>query len=120
MNHPKPDALTACRSAAASRGCRTAIPGPHLAHPKQPEPTHAMEKWRWASGWPHLDDLLGRNLVDCKTASFSFRWLDLLQEFVGGLGPGERPGPLIPAVDPGLDRGGQVGDGGERATPDGL
>jgi hypothetical protein len=37
--------------------------------------------------------------------------VDLVEEFVGGLGPGERFGVVVPAVEVGVDGGGEVGNG---------
>jgi hypothetical protein len=42
------------------------------------------------------------------------------EDFVGGLGPGERFAAFVPAVDEGLDRGDEVLDAGEGAAADGL
>src|SRR5512143_3298827 len=45
---------------------------------------------------------------------------DFAEKVVGGLGPGERFGAFVVAVDVGADRGLQVGDVGEGAAADGL
>jgi hypothetical protein len=39
---------------------------------------------------------------------------------VGGLGPGERPAAVVPAVDEGLDGSDEVFDAAEGAAADGL
>ena len=42
------------------------------------------------------------------------------EDGVGVFGPGEGLAAVVPGVDVGLDRGDQVGDGGEGAAVDGL
>ena len=49
-------------------------------------------------------------LVLCKTACFSLGALDLAEDLVGVLGPGERDGVVVPVVDEGADGGGQFPD----------
>jgi hypothetical protein len=47
-----------------------------------------------------------RGLVVCKGLGFSLRALDAGEDLVGVLGPGERPGLVVPAVDERADGGG--------------
>jgi hypothetical protein len=51
----------------------------------------------------------------CKSACFSFRTFDLGEDLVRVLGPGERAGVVVPAVDERADRCGELLDGGEGA-----
>src|SRR5450755_1471461 len=60
-------------------------------------------------------DLRSQDLVVCKSACFSLRALDAGQDLVGVLGPGERAGVVVPAVDEGADGVGELADRGERA-----
>jgi hypothetical protein len=43
-----------------------------------------------------------------------------LEDLVGGFGPDEWVGAVVPAVDVGADRGGEVADAAEGAAVDGL
>jgi hypothetical protein len=58
--------------------------------------------------------------VVCKNACFSLRAVDLGEDLVRVLGPGDRPGVFVPAVDERADGGGEFFDRGEGAAPDGL
>jgi hypothetical protein len=46
--------------------------------------------------------------------------LDAGEDLVGVLGPGERPGVVVPVVYEGADGDGEFFDGGEGAAADGL
>jgi hypothetical protein len=47
-------------------------------------------------------------LVDCKDACFSLGAVDAGEDLVGVLGPGERPGVVVPAVDERADGAGEL------------
>ncbi len=61
-----------------------------------------------------------RTLVVSRSGLSSLRGLELGEDPVGGLGPGERMGLFVPVVDVGLDGGDEVVDGGEGPAADGL
>lgn len=52
----------------------------------------------------------------CKDVRFSLRAFDAGEDLVSVLGPGERPWVVVPVIDEGADRGGELLDGGERAA----
>ena len=52
-------------------------------------------------------------LVLCKGLCFSLRAVDLAEDLVGGLDPGERSRVLVPGIDECADHGGELFDGAE-------
>ena len=54
------------------------------------------------------DEGLIRSLVVCKGLGFSLRALDAGEDLVGVLGPGKRPGVIVPAVCERAYGGGQL------------
>src|SRR5205085_9171499 len=59
-------------------------------------------------------------LVVCKRVCFSLGALDAGEDRVGVLGPGKRPGVVVPVIDEGADGDDEFLDGGEGAAADGL
>jgi hypothetical protein len=51
--------------------------------------------------------------VACKDLCFSLGAVDLGEDLVGVLDPGERLGVLVAGIDEGADRGGELLDGAE-------